>query len=265
MLSEVQAHLPISHPWRERIHFFQCVPSTNDLAKELARKDAPEGTVILADRQTGGRGRLGRSFHSPSGMGIYMSVILRPKCQPSELMHLTCATAQAMCDAVERAASIRPGIKWINDLVWQKKKLGGILTELILTPAGDLDSAVVGIGINCSQAAEDFPPELRPIATSLLLASGRKTDRTTLCAAMIDALYSMSETLLTGREVMLERYRRDCVTIGQDVILLRGNSSVEAYAAGVDDTGGLILRFPSGETETVQSGEVSVRGMFGYI
>ena len=107
----------------------------------LASQGAPHGTVLIADRQTGGRGRMGRSFLSPPGVGIYMSILLRPECAPQELMHLTCAVAAAMCRAVECAAGLRPGIKWTNDLVWGKQKFAGILTEMGLNAAGGVDWA----------------------------------------------------------------------------------------------------------------------------
>ena len=110
---------------------------------------------------------MGRSFLSPGGVGVYMSVILRPNCTPDKLMHLTCATAVAMCDAVEQAAGFRPGIKWTNDLVSKRKKLAGILTEMSLDATGKVAYAVVGIGVNCCQKPEDFAPEIRDMAGSL--------------------------------------------------------------------------------------------------
>ena len=145
MINMIQSLLPPGFPWRESIHYYPTIDSTNTQAKHLAAQGAPHGTVLIAGHQTGGRGRLGRSFHSPEGLGIYLSVILRPNCLAKDLMHLTCATAVAMCDAVEAAAAFRPGIKWTNDLIWGKRKLGGILTELSLNPDGAVDYAVVGI------------------------------------------------------------------------------------------------------------------------
>ena len=144
--------------WEALVQIHKELPSTNDLAKELARQGAPEGTTVIARRQTAGRGRLGRSFHSPEGTGLYMSVVLRPHCAPQELMHLTCAVAVAACDAVEATARIRPGIKWINDLVTDGKKLGGILTELGFSGKGTVDYAVIGISIALSP--DDFRPKL---------------------------------------------------------------------------------------------------------
>ena len=105
-----------SYPWKELVQYFPAISSTNDVLKMLAQQGAPHGSVLIAGHQTNGHGRMGRSFHSPEGMGIYLSMLLRPDCVPTELMHLTCAAAVAMCDAVEAAAGFRPGIKWTNDL-----------------------------------------------------------------------------------------------------------------------------------------------------
>ena len=131
-----------NHPWAETLQYHDCVESTNDLAKVLADGGAPHGTVIIAGKQTRGRGRMGRTFQSPADSGIYLSVILRPDCKADKLMHLTCATGVAMCNAVESATGYRPGIKWINDLVACNRKLGGILTELSLAPDGGVRYAV---------------------------------------------------------------------------------------------------------------------------
>ena len=246
------------------IYRYQTIDSTNTLAKELAVQGAPHGTVVIAESQTGGRGRLGRSFHSPAGSGIYLSMILRPRCQAQELMHLTCAVAVAMCDAVEQAAGFRPGIKWTNDLVWNKRKLGGILTELGFE-AGQLAYAVVGIGLNCSQQAEDFPAELQNTAASLSMAAGRSVDRSLMESQMITALLHMSDGLLQNKACMLDRYRADCVTLGNEICVIRGDLVRHGTALDIDADGGLIVRFCDGLTETVASGEVSVRGMYGYL
>lgn len=263
--SQIRQHLG-SHPWQDSVHLFDEVNSTNTLAKELAAKGAPAGTVIIADRQSAGRGRLGRSFLSPGGMGIYCSVILRPNCMPQELMHLTCAVAVAMCDAVEASFGFRPGIKWTNDLVTGGKKLGGILTELSLCPkTGLVDAAIVGIGINCRQQESDFDDSIRPIACSARMAAGQDVDRNVLAAEMIRAMAQCDQTLLTGRPAMLETYRRDCITLGKQISILRGDEVSHAVALRVDDEGALVVRLDSGELRTVTSGEVSVRGLYGYI
>ena len=253
------------YPWADRFQYFAELDSTNDRLKVLAKQGAPHGTVLMADHQTGGHGRLGRSFHSPAGAGVYMSILLRPECAPAELMHLTCAAAVAMCDAVEKAALFRPGIKWTNDLVYRRRKLGGILTELGLNPKGMVDYAIVGIGINCCQRQEDFAPEIRDMAGSLSMVSGAAIDRAAVAAAMMEALWHMSRTLLTDKPAMLERYRRSCITLGQDISLLRGEDVRYGHAVDVDENGALVVRFSDGHLEAVNSGEVSVRGMYGYI
>ncbi len=232
----------------------------------MAAEGAPHGTVLIADCQTGGRGRMGRSFHSPSGCGIYLSVILRPNCNAEKLMHLTCASGVAACDAVESVTNLRPGIKWINDLVIGKEKLGGILAELSVDPAsGKVQYAVVGIGINCAHRAEDFPPEIRGIATSLFLATEKDFDRTLLCAALTEALWRMSKTLLTDKTRIMEQYRKDCITTGQEVLVVRGEEKHYAKAISVADDGSLLVQYADGTEATVSSGEVSIRGMYGYV
>ena len=265
MKQQILSKLPESYPWKEHFQYFEELPSTNDLLKTLARQGAPHGTVLIADRQTGGHGRLGRSFHSPGGVGVYFSILLRPGCAPAELMHLTCAAAVAMCDALEAACGLLPGIKWTNDLVSGKRKLGGILTELGLSPRGTVDYAIIGIGINCCQQEADFPPEIRDMAASAAMVTGREIDRTSVAAAMMEALFRMDEGLLSGKKDILDRYRKNCITLGKEISLVRGDEVRYGTAVDIDEEGALLVRFPDGHTEAVNSGEVSVRGMYGYI
>jgi len=266
MKEQIISALSPQYPWKDRFHFWEETDSTNDQLKIMARQGFPHGTVLIADRQSGGHGRMGRSFHSPGGMGIYFSILLRPQCSPKDLMHLTCATAVAMCDAVQAAAGFRPGIKWTNDLVYQKRKLGGILTELGLGAKGTVDYAIIGIGINCCQQEEDFAPEIRGIAASLAMVTGRTIDRAKVAAAMMDALFRMDQILLPQKADLLNRYRRNCITIGQEISLLRVGEAVRhGRAVDMDDAGALIVEFSDGSVETVNSGEVSVRGMYGYL
>ena len=253
------------YPWKDRFLFLPETDSTNDCLKKLAADGAPHGTVVLSDHQTVGHGRRGRSFLSPPGVGLYLSILLRPACPPTRLMHLTCAAGVAMCDAVEKSVGFRPGIKWTNDLVFGKRKLGGILTELRLNPKGLVDYAIVGIGINCCQSHQDFPPEIREIAGSLSMVTGQTIDRFRVAAAELDALYAMSQGLMARQEAMLEQYRKDCITIGQEISLVRGEEVRHGKALDVDDAGALVVLFPDGHTEAINSGEVSVRGMYGYV
>ena len=266
MRETILSNLTPEYPWKDRFHWLEETGSTNDDLKTLAKQGAPHGTVLIADRQSGGHGRMGRSFHSPGGVGIYFSILLRPQCRPGELMHLTCATAVAMCDAVESATGFRPGIKWTNDLVCGKRKLGGILTELGLSSSGTVDYAIIGIGINCCQEISDFAPDIQDIAASLAMVTGREIDRARVAAAMMDSLHKMDSILLTEKASILDRYRRDCITIGQEISLLRVGEEVRhGKAVGMDELGALLVRFSDGHTEAVNSGEVSVRGMYGYL
>ena len=239
------------------------VDSTNTYAKGLAKQGAPHGTVVLAGHQTGGRGRLGRSFSSPPGMGVYCSVILRPDCPPENLLHLTVMMAEAARRAVAESTGLSPDIKWVNDLVLDGKKVCGILTELEATPT-KTDFAVVGVGINCCQAREDFPPELRDMATSLSQAAGRSIDPAAVEAALIRQIILAAADLLTAPQPWMEAYRSRCITLHRDVQIIRGETVLHGHAEDMDEAGGLVIRFPDGSRETVSSGEVSVRGLYGY-
>ena len=264
--SEILKYLSESCPWQDSVLYFDSIDSTNTRAKELAAQGAPHGTVLIADHQTGGRGRLGRTFLSPAGTGIYLSVILRPNCTPAELMHLTCAAAVAMCDAVERSAGFRPSIKWTNDLVYGGRKLAGILTELSISPQGMVDYAVIGVGINCCQKESDFPGEIRSIAGSLSMFSPSPVDRSRVAAAVVEALYEMSENLLHEKHSIMAHYRADCITLGREVSIVKADGSVRyAKAVDIDEEGALIVCSPDNTIGIVNSGEVSVRGMYGYV
>lgn len=266
MKERIKTLLRESCPWQDSLIYFDSIDSTNTRAKLLAAQGAPHGTVLIADHQAGGRGRRGRSFHSPAGTGIYMSVILRPGCAPADLMHLTCAAAVAMCDAVEESAGFRPGIKWTNDLVSGTRKLGGILTELGFDSAGMVDYAIIGIGINCCQSLSDFPEDIQNMAGSLSSVSGSTIDRAKVAAAMTNALYRMDKMLMTRKADILNRYRSDCVTIGKEISVVKADGSVRhGLAVDIDEDGGLVVRFDDGHRETVNSGEVSIRGMYGYL
>lgn len=262
MKHSILQHLD-STPWKDRLIYLDQIDSTNTYAKKLAAAGACHGTVVIAGSQTAGRGRMGRSFHSPEGKGIYLSVILRPHSAASELMHLTCAAGVAMCDAIDAVTGLRPGIKWINDLVYGSKKAGGILTELSLTADGMVDYAVVGIGINCNHTQEDFPADLQAIATSLYLAQGKPVSIALLAAAMIRSLYTMDSTLQNKAQIM-DRYRKHCVTLKKEITIHTAHGDRDGFACDIDNDGGLLVQFSDGHTEVISSGEASVRGMYGY-
>lgn len=265
MSQAIFSYLDQGYPWRDRLYVFDSIGSTNDHLRTLAEAGAPHGTAVLAKHQTNGHGRRGRSFHSPEGMGVYLSILLRPCCSPAELMHLTCAAGVSMCDAVEDAAGFRPGIKWTNDLVFGKRKLGGILTALSLHPDGRVKYAIVGIGINCLQTASDFPEDIRQIAGSLAMVTGKPVNTDRMAAAMLNRLWGMDRVLLTEKDVILHRYRADCMTLGQQVALVRGDEKRYGHALDIDEEGALVVEFDNGQVEAVNSGEISVRGMYGYV
>lgn len=265
LTEQILSLLPPGHPWGQHLIHMETVDSTNTFAKNLAQQGAPAGTVIIADTQTGGRGRLGRSFSSPEGLGLYFSLILRPHCQPGLLMHLTCAVGVAATQAVRSTSGIAPGIKWTNDLIVGQRKLGGILTELGIDSAtGLVDYAIVGIGINCLQRQEDFPPELQQMATSLALSGGR-ADRAALAAELIVQLSALEQNLLTEKKALMASFARHCVTIGQEVSIVRADQIRHGKAVGIDEDGALLVDFPDGSHAAISSGEVSIRGMYGYL
>ena len=249
MKEAILSYLSAGYSERGSLHYYQTLDSTNTEAKALARQGAPAGTAVVAQMQTGGRGRMGRSFLSPAG-GVYLSVILRPEMPAAELMHLTCAAAVAAQQAVREVTGIVPQIKWINDLVLEEKKLGGILTELSLKPDGSVDFAIIGIGINCGAV----PAEVAQIATAV------DADPAQLCAELINAFCQMD---LQSKTSMLEHYRASCITLGKPVKIL--GSETTGTAVDVDDRGGLMIRLETGDIRTVDSGEVSVRGLYGYV
>ncbi len=262
---EILPHLHSQYA-REHLICLEQVDSTNTYAKKLAMEGGADRTAIVANEQTGGRGRLGRSFQSPKDAGIYLTMLYRPDVPPAETVNLTAYVAVAICEGIEAACGVLPGIKWTNDIVLGGKKLAGILTEMSVEgETGNLQYLVTGVGINVCQQAEDFPEELRDIATSLTLETGMKVSRGQLAAGLINSLERMYETWLQGGGDYWERYRRNCLTLGKEVRLLRRGGEETAVAEDIDRNFGLIVRHPDGRRETVTSGEVSVRGLFGYL
>lgn len=244
------------HKWRDNLFVYRTAGSTNDLLKKKARAGAPEGTVVIADTQTAGRGRMGRSFYSAPDAGLYYSILLRPDAE-KPLMSLTARAAVCAAEAVRTVCNVRPQVKWVNDLVMNGRKTGGILTELLHLPDGV--AAIVGIGINCGEKREDFPPELRETAGSVFSETGLKPDREALAAELTRELSGIWE------EEKPEEYRKLCVNLGKPVKILSPDGEREAQALDVTDAGALIVKYPDGSTEEIFSGEVSVRGMYGYL
>ena len=196
------------------VHYFETLNSTNDLAKELAAQGAPEGTVVVAEAQTRGRGRLGREWNSPPGVGLYVSLVLRPMLPPMELPQITLTTAVAVVRAVRRVTGLAPGIKWPNDLLLNGKKLGGILTEME-TESDRIRHVVVGLGLNVNNPA--FPPEVAATATSLTLAVGRSFSRVLLLQAWLEEFEELYGRFLNqGFPEILEEWKSAAGDVGED-------------------------------------------------
>lgn len=240
----------------ERVICLESVDSTNNYLKRNAAA-LPSGTVCMANMQTGGRGRLGRTFQSPADQGVYLSMLLRPEGTPEELMCVTAMTAVAMCRAIEDVCPLRPQVKWVNDLLFGGKKLCGILTELSLeAETGRVQYVIVGAGINVRERA--FPGELADIATSLYLAGGGEVSRCGLAARMVTRLDELFADFPGGREDYWKEYRARCATLGKCVRYMREDGEHTGLAKDITDNFGLVVE-EKGKRIVLRSGEVSVR------
>ncbi len=240
---------------RGPVHHFETLNSTNDLAKELAVQGAPEGALVVAETQTGGRGRLGREWNSPPGVGLYVSLVLRPMLPPMELPQITLTTAVAVVRAVRRVAGLAPGIKWPNDLLINDKKLGGILTEME-TESDRIRHVVVGLGLNVNNSG--FPPELAATATSLTLAVGGAYSRVHLLQAWLEEFEALYDRFLhQGFPEILEEWKGYTVTLGRPVTVRQGPREISGQALDVAPDGALLLQTASGEMVRVTSGEIT--------
>lgn len=242
-----------------RVRVYGEVDSTNILVRQAAQAGEPEGLVVIASSQTAGRGRRGRSFFSPDGTGLYMSALLRPPLAAQDAALVTTLAAVAVAEAVEAISGHEAGIKWVNDVYLDGKKICGILTEASLDcEAGMLSYAVVGIGINLVPPGEGFPGELREVAGAVFadgLPTGDAGSR--LAADVWNRFFRMYRRLPdTG---FLAGYRQRSFLLGQWVEILRPEGPVPALAVDVDASAGLVVRYADGREETLSSGEVSVK------
>lgn len=251
---EIRAWLTAKELGRE-LEIHEELDSTNNRAKELAAQGAPHGMTVIADSQTGGRGRMGRSFFSPGCSGIYMTVILRPACSPERAGLLTSLAAAAAAGAVEKVSGADVKIKWVNDLYIGEKKICGILSESALDPeAGRPEWVVVGIGINTARM--DFPEELREIASSIGNETGEAPDRNILIAEILNGMDALYGGLETG--AFLEECRRRSNVIGREVTVISGGEQYPARALDIDGEGRLVVEAVGGR-KTLNCGEVSLR------
>lgn len=246
----------MGHPF----YFYPETDSTNERIRALAAEGAPEGTLALAERQTAGRGRRGRAWQAEAGDGIWMSLLLRPQIAPENASVLTLLAGLALAEALTEETGLRLGLKWPNDILLNGKKLVGILTEMELAE-GEIRSVTVGMGINVGTRA--FPQELRQIATSLFLESGREWDRAALAAAILAKFEEKYAAFLAAggsfapfRAAYLEK----CLHIGREIRVM-GQESYLARALDITPAGELLVkRKDTGREEIVFSGEVSIRG-----
>lgn len=241
--------------------------STNEYAKKLAKSGASHGTVVVARKQSEGKGRLGRSFESKEDKGIYMSIIQRPDMEPLEASRLTLIAAVAVREALAKTCQLQCDIKWPNDIVVEGKKVCGILTEMS-TENGRVKYVVVGIGVNVSN--KEFGVELSHIATSVYMETGRHYDIDKLISEIINKYDAYYEKYMKAGDlsVIKDDYQRYLVNIGKTVRVLN-QISIEGICIGIDDEGDLLVEVEredgSKYIEKVISGEVSVRGVYGYV
>ena len=234
------------------------IDTTNRLAKELANHGAVEGTIVVAEEQVGGKGRLQRGWFSPAYKGMWLSIVLRPTFSPSEAPKVTFLFAVAMAKVLRRHG-IDAGIKWPNDILVNNKKIVGILTELS-AEVDQIHYVVTGIGLNINIDSDDFPDELHKIATSMKMCTGKHWDRSKIVAEFLAELEKLYYYILkNGFEELFQEWIKLNVTLGADVLVLSGDSSYEGKAIELDSSGGLWVQTLDGNKELVQAGDVSIR------
>jgi len=250
--------------WGKEVLFtFDEVDSTNALAKEFAASGKPEGTVVIAEKQLQGKGRLGRTWDSPKGKGIWYSGVLCPKIPPTSAPQISFVLAVGMVRALEKALGVKAGIKWPNDILINKQKVAGILTELS-AEIERVNYIVFGIGVNVNQSKEDFPEEFRETATSLSIALDRLVSRVQVFQAMLEELEKIyNQYLENGFSFVIEEWKENSVTLGEDVLVIMAQEKIEGKAIDVDKEGFLIVRDNNNALHRIIVGDVSLRNSQG--
>lgn len=240
------------------IHHFLSVDSTNSVARALAREGAPEGTLVVAEEQTGGRGRLGRGWFSPRGLGNWSSLILRPGVPALRGPGITFAAGVATAEAIEAVTGLAPGLKWPNDILLNGKKVVGILTEMV-TGAEWIEYVILGVGVNVNQPGDAFPGDLAASATSLRAELGRVISRSQLMAASLAAVEKWYGVFLDGgMEEILPAWRSRWLHRGKGVEISSPSGRLRGVAMDVDEMGALMLRTTAGTRERVLAGDLIV-------
>ena len=245
------------------ICYFDVTDSTNTQAKSLGEGDAPNGTLVVAGKQESGRGRRGRSFESPAGTGIFMTLLLRPEIEPQNASMLTLVSALAVAKGIEHMVDLPVQIKWPNDIVINGKKVCGILTEMS-AQMDYVNYIVIGIGINVSN--EEFPEEIKDVATSIYLESGKHVNRAMLIEKIWEEFEDYYELYEKTQDLssLVKEYDSYLVNRGQKVRVLDPKEPYEGKAMGITDRGELIVDTWEAR-RLVSAGEVCVRGVYGYV
>lgn len=247
--------LPPSLPVRVEVR--RETASTNDALKAEAERGAPEGAVLIAERQTAGKGRLGRRFESPVGTGLYMSVLLRPRFSAEKSLFITTAAAVAVAGAIEEIADVESQIKWVNDVYVRGKKVCGILTEASVDfENSGLHWAVLGIGINIAEPEGGFPPEIRDVAGAVFPGKSPVPVRSRLAAAVIRRFFACYASFEDAP--FLAEYRRRSFLDGKWVAFTLGDEHLSGVVQGIDEKARLVVRLDTGETRAFSAGEVSM-------
>ena len=247
----------------QKIIRFNVVDSTNTYIKNLPSSERVDGLTVVADKQTNGRGRLGRSFTS-DGKGIYMSYVIKPDCTPQESLIITSSVAVAVARAIEKTCNVSVGIKWVNDIVYGGQKLAGILTEAVNVSGDKAECYVIGIGINVNEAEDDFGAELKDKAISLKTILNRDFDKEELLSALIEELDYMKTSFLSERDEYYDEYVKHSVMLDKNVVLI-GEENTSAKVIGIDENYALKVELTGGEITKVISGDISVDGIYGIV
>lgn len=241
---------------RLEISLFDELDSTNTYLKRLARAGAEEGRVIIARRQSAGRGRLGRSFYSDAE-GLYISVLIRPRMRAEGMVFITAMTAVAMARAIERTVNADARIKWVNDIFVNGKKVCGILCESAFGANALSEYVVIGAGVNITEPLGGFPADISAVAGALLPAGEKRELRNALAAAFLEELFN--EYACLGMRRFLGEYRRRSIVTGKSVSVISPAGTRQAEATAIDDDCRLVVRYDDGTTEHISTGEISVR------
>ena len=261
--SEIKSRMNTRWAGRE-VYFYEEIDSTNTQAKRLAEEGAVSGTLVVSDCQTKGKGRRGRVWESPKGTALYMTLMIRPQIRPERASMLTLVIGLSVVQAIRNVLKVEVGIKWPNDVVLNKKKLVGILTEMN-AQMDYIEYLVLGVGINAN--TKEFPPEIQDKATSLQIELGYPVNRAELVAETMKCFENYYEIFEKTQDLsgLMEAYQEVLVNYNQPVRVLEPGNEYSGIARGINELGELLVERENGVVETVYAGEVSVRGLYSYV